>query len=153
MNKPFLLKPSGKDYLWGGNRINDDFGKGINLSPLAESWECSVHEDGPSYAASGEYEGQSLKEVLDKHPEYLGTKHEMLPILIKFIDADKDLSVQVHPDDELAKKDNDNGKTEMWYVLDAIQDTKLVYGFNQDCSSEEIREAIKDESLLENFRL
>ena len=79
MNKPFLLKPSGKDYLWGGNRINDDFGKGINLSPLAESWECSIHPDGPSFIASGEFEGKSLKEILDTHPEYLGTKHTELP--------------------------------------------------------------------------
>ena len=102
MNKPFLLKPSGKDYLWGGNRINDDFGKNINLSPLAESWECSIHPDGPSYVASGEHTGKSLKEVLESNPLLLGKKHKNLPILIKFIDADKDLSVQVHPDDEQA---------------------------------------------------
>ena len=153
MNKPFLLKPSGKDYLWGGNRINDDFGKNINLSPLAESWECSVHEDGLSFVASGEHKGKSLKEVLDENPEYLGKKHRNLPILIKFIDADKDLSVQVHPNDKQAKKDNDNGKTEMWYVLDATQDAKLVYGFNKDCSSDEVGKSIKDGSLLENFRL
>ena len=153
MNKPFLLRPSGKDYLWGGNRINDDFGKGLNLSPLAESWECSVHDDGPSIVASGVYEGRSLKEVLDEKPEYLGTKHKKLPILIKFIDADKDLSVQVHPNDEQAKKDNDNGKTEMWYVLDAAQDAKLVYGFNKDCSSDEIRDSIKDGSLLDKLQV
>lgn len=105
MNKPFLLKPSGKDYLWGGNRINDDFGKNINLSPLAESWECSIHPDGPSIVASGEHKGKSLKEVLESNPLFLGTKHKQFPILIKFIDADKDLSVQVHPNDEQAKKD------------------------------------------------
>lgn len=68
MNKPFLLKPSGKDYLWGGNRINDDFGKNINLSPLAESWECSIYLDRPSFVASGEHKGKSLKGVLDKNP-------------------------------------------------------------------------------------
>ena len=153
MNKPFLLKPSGKDYLWGGNRINDDFGKDINLSPLAESWECSVHEDGPSFVASGEFEGTSLKEVLESNPGYLGTKHKQLPILIKFIDADKDLSVQVHPNDVQAKKDNDNGKTEMWYVLDATQDAKLVYGFNKDCSSEEVWKSIKDGSLIDKLQI
>lgn len=153
MNKPFLLKPSGKDYLWGGNRINDAFGKDINLSPLAESWECSVHEDGPSFVASGEYKGKSLKEVLDSNPEYLGTKHKKFPILIKFIDAYKDLSVQVHPYDEYAKKENDNGITEMWYVLDATKDAKLVYGFNKDCSSEELRESIKDGTLLDSLQI
>ena len=153
MNKPFLLKPSGKDYLWGGNRINEDFGKNINLSPLAESWECSIHPDGPSIVASGEHKGKSLKEVLESNPLLLGKKHKTLPILIKFIDADKDLSVQVHPNDEQAKKDNDNGKTEMWYVLDATKDAKLVYGFNKDCSSEEVRESIKDGSLLEKLQI
>ena len=121
MNKPFHLKPSGKDYLQGGNRINDDFGKNINLSPLAESWECSIHPDGPSIVASGEHKGKSLKEMLESNPLLLGKKHKNSPILIKFIDADKDLSVKVHPDDEQAKKDNDNGKTEMWYVLDATR--------------------------------
>lgn len=153
MNRPFLLKPSGKDYLWGGNRINDDFGKDINLSPLAESWECSVHEDGPSIVASGEHKGKSLKEVLESNPLLLGKKHKQLPILIKFIDADKDLSVQVHPNDEQAKTDNDNGKTEMWYVLDATKDAKLVYGFNKDCSSEEVRAAIKEGTLLDKLQI
>lgn len=153
MNKPFLLKPSGKDYFWGGNRINDDFGKNINISPLAESWECSVHDDGPSIVASGVFEGKSLKNVLDEKPEYLGTKHNDFPILIKLIDAQKDLSVQVHPDDEYAKKENDNGKTEMWYVLNAKQDSKLVYGFNKDCSQNEVREAIKNESLLDKLQI
>ena len=54
-NKPFLLKPAAKDYLWGGNRLNDDFAKGIDMYPLAETWECSTHEDGPSIVASGEF--------------------------------------------------------------------------------------------------
>lgn len=153
MNKPFILKPSCKDYLWGGNRIKEDFGKNINLSPLAESWECSVHNDGPSIVASGEYKGKSLKKVLESNPLFLGTKHNRLPILIKFIDADKDLSVQVHPDDEQAKKENDNGKTEMWYVLDATKDAKLVYGFNKDCSQGEVRKAIKDGTLLDKLQI
>lgn len=153
MNKPFLLKSSSKDYLWGGNRINDDFGKNINFSPLAENWECSIHPDGPAYVASGEHAEKSLKEVLESSPSLLGKKHKNLPILINFIDADKDLSVQVHPDDEQAKKDNDNSKTEMWYVLDATKDAKLVYGFNKDCSDEEVKESIRDGTLLEKLQI
>ena len=90
MTEPFLLKPAGKDYLWGGTRLNDDFRKNIPIQPLAETWECSTHPDGLSIAASGIYQGKTLKEVLDLHPEYLGT-HPMIrggiPILIKFIDA------------------------------------------------------------------
>lgn len=144
---PFLLKPTGKDYLWGGQRLNTEFEKNIDMSPLAETWECSTHPDGPSYVASGEFEGRELSEVLREHPEYLGKRHAQigeLPILIKFIDAKNDLSIQVHPDDLFAKE-NENGqlgKTEMWYVLDANEDAKLVYGLRKDCTEEEIREAI-----------
>ena len=91
-NKPLLLRPSGKDYLWGGSRLNDDFEKNIDLTPLAETWECSTHPDGPSYVVGGAFDGQKLAAVLKTHPEYLGERHKgenTLPILIKFIDAKK----------------------------------------------------------------
>lgn len=147
-NKPFLLKPTGKDYLWGGNRLNDDFSKGINITPLAETWECSTHPDGPSTVATGEYSGMLLTQVLEEHPEYLGTNprnFNELPILIKFIDANKDLSVQVHPNDEYAREHENGsfGKTEMWYVLDAAKDAQLVYGLYRDTDKEELRESIE----------
>lgn len=99
-NKPLLLRPSGKDYLWGGSRLNDEFEKNIDLTPLAETWECSTHPDGPSYVVGGAFDGQELAEVLRAHPEYLGERHKgenALPILIKFIDAKKVCQVQVHP--------------------------------------------------------
>ena len=152
-NKPLLLRPSGKDYLWGGSRLNDEFEKGIDLSPLAETWECSTHPDGPSYVVDGEFNGKGLAEVLHVHPEYLGERHKgesTLPILIKFIDAKKDLSVQVHPTDEYAreKENGQLGKTEMWYVLDAGRDAKLVYGLKQDCTKEEIRAAIDNGTVM-----
>ena len=63
-NKPLLLRPSGKDYLWGGSRLNDEFEKNIDLTPLAETWECSTHPDGPSYVVGGAFDGQELAEVL-----------------------------------------------------------------------------------------
>ena len=72
--KPFLLSPVGKDYLWGGTRLNDDFSKGLQMYPLAESWECSVHPDGVSLVASGSHKGELLSEVLKAHPEYLGQR-------------------------------------------------------------------------------
>ena len=75
------------------------------------------------------------------------------PLLVKIIQANDTLSIQVHPNDEQAKKENDNGKTEMWYVLDATKDAKLVYGFNKDCSSEEVRESIKDGTLLDSLQI
>lgn len=153
--KPFLLKPAGKDYLWGGNRLNDEFSKGIHLDPLAETWECSTHPDGPSIVANGEFAGMTLADVLHAHPEYVGTHPKTegdIPILIKFIDAKKDLSVQVHPNDTYAfeKEHGQNGKTEMWYVLDAAKDASLVYGFYHDMDKETLRRSIK-EGTVEKF--
>lgn len=152
-NKPFLLKPAAKDYLWGGTRLNDDFGKNISLNPLAETWECSTHKDGPSIVADT---GVSLNSILKSHHEYLGT-HALsatdgraeLPILVKLIDAKSDLSVQVHPDDEYAKKiENSLGKTEMWYVIDSRADSALVYGFSQDVTKEQVKNSATDGSIL-----
>ena len=155
MNQLFKLSPAAKDYLWGGTRLKTEFGKNIDIEPLAETWECSTHPDGPSIVASGEYKGKTLTEVLSEHPEFLGTRalaltdgKPELPILIKLIDAAKDLSIQVHPDDEYALKyENSLGKTEMWYVLQATTDAKLVHGFNRDVIINEVRAAAKDGSI------
>lgn len=146
-SKPFLLKPAAKDYLWGGSRLNDDFSKDIDLEPLAETWECSTHPDGTSRVASGCFSGRLLSDVLKEHPEFLGTHPETkgeLPILIKFIDAKQDLSVQVHPDDSYAfeKENGQKGKTEMWYVLDAARDSQLVYGFTHDIRPDILRKSL-----------
>ena len=155
---PLLLKPAAKDYIWGGSRLNDDFGKNIKMSPLAETWECSTHPDGTSVVSGGAYDGTLLSEVLKYHPEYLGT-HPLLitagkpelPILVKLIDAKSDLSVQVHPDDEYAlEHEKSLGKTEMWYVLDSRPGSKLVYGFNQDVNEEIVRESIES-GTIEKF--
>lgn len=150
--KPFLLKPVGKDYLWGGNRLNDDFAKNIEMEPLAETWECSTHPDGTNIVASGEFAGMSLKKVLEENPEFTGTHPKMkngLPILIKLIDAKRDLSVQVHPDDEYAKEHENGqlGKTEMWYVLDAEKDSRLVFGLHHDIDKQGIRQSIRKGNL------
>lgn len=151
-NIPFFLKPEGKDYLWGGNRLNDDFSKGISLEPLAETWECSTHPDGPSRVASGPYTDRLLGDVLKMHPEYMGTHPDGngdLPILIKFIDAKKDLSVQVHPDDRYAElhENGQRGKVEMWYVLDAAKEASLVYGLRHDMTADALRESIAGGTL------
>ena len=153
--RPFLLKPAGKDYLWGGHRLKDDFSKEIDMEPLAETWECSTHPDGPSIVASGAHTGMRLTEVLKEHPEYMGTHPKTdggLPILIKFIDAKQDLSVQVHPNDEYAKKYEHGslGKTEMWYVLDATKDARLVYGFYHDISKEKLKKSL-EEGTVERY--
>lgn len=156
-NKSFILRPSGKDYLWGGSRLNDEFEKGIDMSPLAETWECSTHPDGPSYVANGRYEGMELRQVIKLHPEYLGSRYaglNELPILIKFIDAKQDLSIQVHPNDEYARE-NENGqlgKSEMWYVLDASRDAKLVYGFRHNVNENVVRQSIADGTLMKHLQ-
>ena len=123
---PILLKPAAKDYLWGGNRIKAEFGKQIPVTPLAETWECSTHPDGPSVVDSGPYRGMTLRDYIRNCPEVLGTHPRKLfkddiPVLIKLIDAKKNLSVQVHPTDAYAseKENGQLGKTEMWYVLSA----------------------------------
>lgn len=151
---PFLLKPTGKDYLWGGSRLNDDFAKGIDLSPLAETWECSTHPDGPSWVRGGEFDGMTLKQVIDAHPEFLGTSvhttsEGQLPILVKFIDAYNDLSVQVHPDDDYAheKENGQQGKNEMWYVVDAMPGAELVFGLATECTKEQIKQSIEEGTL------
>ena len=144
------MQPCGKDYLWGGTRLRNEYGKKIDLTPLAETWECSVHPDGPSVIANGEFKGQSLEEVLKQHPEYLGikVKNGELPVLVKFIDAKQDLSVQVHPDDEYAREhEGDNGKTEMWYVIDAEEGSSLIYGFKHKVTEEILRKAVETGTL------
>lgn len=146
---PYLLKPVGKDYLWGGSRLNDDFSKGIDMQPLAETWECSTHPDGMSRIMNGRFAGQTLKGMLDAYPEYMGTHPDKigeLPILIKFIDAKQNLSVQVHPDDAFAKvhERGSRGKSEMWYVLDACKDTEIIYGFWHDVSKEELEYSLRN---------
>ena len=149
---PFLLRPVGKDYLWGGERLKTAYHKQIDLTPLAETWECSTHPDGCSVVDSGAAAGKSLRTVLQEHPEYLGiyaNAEGELPILIKLIDAKKDLSVQVHPDDAYAKQyeNGQNGKTEMWYVLEAEPDASLVYGFRHTMTPERLRQSLAEGTL------
>lgn len=154
---PFLLKPIGKDYLWGGNRLKQDFGKKIKMEPLAETWECSTHPDGSSIIDSGRFKGQLLRDIIKKYPELVGTHFNIkgeLPILIKLIDAKQDLSIQVHPDDSYAKQYEDGalGKTEMWYILEAEKDSKLVYGFYYDMDRDFIKKKIEDNTVERYFQ-
>lgn len=156
--EPLFLTPAGKDYLWGGSRLNDEFSKAIPLSPLAETWECSTHPDGESRVASGAFAGETLRQVLRAHPDWLGERcvnsGGELPILVKFIDAKRDLSVQVHPDDDFAAahERGQKGKSEMWYVLDAERGARLVYGLRRDTEESALRQAIADGTLERYLR-
>lgn len=147
------LTPAFKDYLWGGTRLRDDFGKKCDYDKVAESWELSCHKDGLSVISEGEFAGMTLADHLAKHPEQLGTackRFDFFPVLIKLIDAKDNLSVQVHPDNEYAlREEHEYGKTEMWYVLDADEGAELLYGFKKDISREEFRQRIENNTLLE----
>lgn len=148
------LKPECKSYLWGGQRLKTDFHKESPLSPLAETWELSCHPDGHSCIINGEQAGSTLAEYIRKSGKHvLGRnceRFEDFPILIKFIDANDNLSIQVHPDNTYAlEKEGQYGKTEMWYVLDAAPDAYLYYGFSREIDKEELKRRILENTLLE----
>ena len=142
--------PVFKDYIWGGTKLNKKYSKNSGFEKTAESWELSVHPDGESVIFGGEYDGITLSEYIAKNPSVLGTnrKSDELPILIKLIDAEDNLSVQVHPDDEMAKRlENQNGKTEMWYVVEATDDAKIIFGVKEDVTKEELKSAISSNTV------
>lgn len=148
------LRPSYKDYLWGGHRLVEKYNKEFDGDVLAESWELSCHPDGPSYVVNGSYAGKTLQEYIDlEGKKVLGNncqKFEEFPILAKFIDAKDNLSIQVHPDNEYAlKNEGQYGKTEMWYIMDCEEGAFLYYGFKKEVSKEEFKERIKTDTLLE----
>lgn len=153
--EPFVkLEPSYKDYLWGGTRLREQFGKQCEYDIIAESWELSAHPDGQSVVASGKYDGMLFGEFLKKiGTENLGWKFQSFrsfPLLIKLIDARDDLSIQVHPDDEYALEfENEYGKSEMWYIIDCTDDSYIYCGFKHDMTVEEVKEHIADNTLLE----
>lgn len=140
------LRPAVKDCIWGGIKLIQDYGKNFDMKRISETWECSVHPDGMSVVTTGEHTGKTLYEVISEYPEYLGkNSNGEFPVLVKFIDAGKDLSVQVHPDDSYARvHENQNGKTEMWYVLEADENAGLIYGFEKEISPETVRRAVYD---------
>lgn len=150
----FKLRPSCKDYLWGGHRLVDEYGKEYEGEILAETWELSCHPDGPSTIVNGAYAGKTLEEYIEEAgKEVLGKncrRFRDFPILIKFIDAKQNLSIQVHPDNRYAlKNEGQYGKTEMWYVMDAGKDAFLYYGFKKEISKEEFARRIQEDTLLE----
>ena len=149
------LKPDFKDYIWGGTRLRDDFGYECDLDPVAEGWLLSCHKDGMSTVDGGEHDGKALEDIIEKFGKItpVGTRAEAFPyfpVLIKLIDAKDNLSIQVHPDNDYAARvEHEFGKTEIWYVLDAADDAKLIYGFKEKISSEQFRKAIEDNTLMD----
>lgn len=147
-----------KDYLWGGHRnLREDFGIQSSLNPLAEAWVLSCHPDGPSVLADGPWAGRTLAEYCQEAGgAALGThcqRFENFPVLIKLIDAEKDLSIQVHPSDEYAlAHEGQYGKTEMWVALEAEPHACLYYGFQRPVTREEYARSIAGGTLTELLR-
>ena len=153
MRYPMKLMPVLKDYIWGGTKLKQEYGKETTLPSIAESWELSCHRDGQSVIANGAAAGQTLAAWLESAPEALGrraARFPYFPLLIKLIDAKDNLSVQVHPDDDYAMRvEGEYGKTEMWYIVDAASGAELLYGFQHEITKEEFRRRIEDNSLLD----
>lgn len=148
------LEPVLKDYLWGGTKLKTDFGFKSNLEKVAEGWMLSCHKDGTNKVVNGVYAGKSLSEAIaEMGSAALGTngqKFDFFPILIKLIDARDNLSVQVHPNNDYALRvEGEYGKTECWYIVDCEEGAELIYGFKKEISSEELRQRIADNTLLE----
>ena len=144
------LKPAVKDYIWGGTYFKA-FNKGNDLERVSECWELSVRDMDSSIIASGNDSGKPLVEVITK--EDVGpvqNRFKYFPILIKLIDAKENLSVQVHPSDDYAlKNENSFGKSEMWHIISADKGSGLYVGLNRKCSKEEIKKALEDGTILE----
>ena len=153
---PLKFEPILKERLWGGTKLKEVLGKPIENDITGESWELSGVKGDISVVANGPLAGTSLQEIIDQMPEELLGKGVVerfgkdFPILIKFIDAKQDLSIQLHPNDALAKeRHNSFGKTEMWYVMDADPGANLIVGFNRNVTKEEYSESLENDTLLD----
>ncbi len=143
-----------KDYLWGGTKLKTEYHQQSSAEKLAESWMLSCHRDGLSVISGGESDGLTLKEYIDRAGrQVLGSdceKFEQFPILVKLIDAQDRLSIQVHPNNDYAlKNEGEYGKTEMWYVVENEPGASLYYGFQKEISKTEFAERIRSNTLLE----
>lgn len=139
------LQPVLKDYLWGGMKLGPLFGRDNGGKKMSESWEVSVHPDGESLC-----EGGTFADYLRAHPTAVDREGSDFPVLIKYIDAAQNLSVQVHPDDAFARREeNDNGKTEMWYIVQADAGAGIYCGFRRDTGREEFLRRVADGTVEE----
>ena len=148
------LRPTCKEYLWGGRKLMEEYHKEFDGASLAETWELSCHPDGPSFIASGPDAGMSLPDYIEKHGHrILGANCQIFqefPIIAKFIDAKDNLSIQVHPNNmDALEKEHQYGKSEMWYILEADPGAYLYYGFAYPVSREEYRKRIEENTLEE----
>lgn len=153
---PLEFVPILKERIWGGRKLEKELHKDLPDGWIGESWELSTVKGDVSQIANGEYEGKSLQDLIDSHPvEILGKRiHDQygkeFPLLFKFIDAREDLSIQVHPNDELARKrHNSFGKTEMWYIMQADAGSRIIAGFNKDSNAAEYLKSVENNTVID----
>ena len=152
---PLTFTPILKDRIWGGNKLKTYLNKPIVSETTGESWEISTVPGDISVVNSGVLKGKNINDIIDLYPnEILGKSviarfGKQFPLLFKFIDAKEDLSIQLHPNDDLAKERHDSfGKTEMWYVMQADESARLVVGFKKDSNKEEYLKHLESKSLV-----
>lgn len=151
MYAPIKLRPCYKEYLWGGTRLKKEFGKTDAPDQTAECWELASHPDGESRTADGTYAGKTILELGGfDHDGFWGSecRAKDFPLLVKLIDAEKDLSIQVHPSDETAQ-DGEQGKAEMWYIVDCRPQAYIYYGFSKKVTRREFLERARDGSICQ----
>lgn len=153
---PLQFEPILKERIWGGTKLKTYLNKPITSDITGESWEISTVEGDVSVIANGSFKGKSLNDLINEFPEaVLGDAvyarfGKQFPLLFKYLDAREDLSIQLHPNDELAKKrHNSFGKTEMWYVMQAEDNARLIVGFKQKSSPEEYKQHIEDKTIID----
>lgn len=151
--EPLFLKGVLQDKIWGGTKLRDEFGYDIPTETTGEMWAISAHPNGPAIIKNGEHAGKSLSEVWNSNPEIFGNqKNETFPLLIKIIDAQEDLSVQVHPNDAYGLKyARELGKTECWYILSADVNSEIVFGHNAQ-TEEQFRSLVNEGNWTDLLR-
>lgn len=151
---PIVFEPILKDRIWGGAKLNSELGKNLKTEQVGESWEISLVPENISIIANGCYKGQSLEDLLSQFPvDILGESvyqafGKQFPLLFKFLDAKEDLSIQLHPNDKLARKrHNSFGKTEMWYVMQANPGARIVVDFKEGVKEEDYLKHMESKTL------
>lgn len=152
---PLQFQPILKERIWGGEKLKTVLKKPITSKITGESWEISTVEGDVSVIENGVFKDKSLNEIIEEFPnEILGTAvytrfGKQFPLLFKYLDAREDLSIQVHPNDELAKKRHHSfGKTEMWYIMQADENARIIVGFKEKSNPEAYLENLKNKTLL-----
>lgn len=150
---PIKLLPYVSETIWGGRKLIEEYGVKTEKNNAAEGWMLSCHEAGSSSVENGEFAGKSFADVVKENPALCGKnaeKFDDFPILIKFIDAMDNLSVQVHPTKEYCTlTGKGQSKTECWYIIDCEEDASLILGFKDKITPEEFKAAIENNTLTD----